>query len=144
MPSGLANVIAIAAGADHDLAVRCDGSVTAWGADTNASYVRVPTNLPPAQDVAAGWEHSVALLTNGAVVAWGEDVFGWNVTTVPSGLSNVIAIAAGAYHTLALKSNGTAVAWGAGKGSDPWPFNDVGQSIVRPDFPMWWPSLLQA
>ncbi len=103
-----------------------DGTVTAWGYDTNAPYARVPTNLNSVRAVAAGWNHSVALRSNGTLVAWGYNT--WGQTNVP-GLSNVTAIAAGAYHTLALKSDGTVVAWGLGfantglgfdQGQSPW------------------------
>lgn len=135
MPSELTNIIGIATGADHDLALRSNGSVVAWGYDTNAPYIRVPSNLPPVKAVAAGWDHSVALLTNGTIAAWGYNyaTYGWNLTNPPAGLSNVVAIAAGGWHTLALRADGTVVAWGAGNGtnlSGDFCGSERGQSIV--------------
>jgi alpha-tubulin suppressor-like RCC1 family protein len=115
-PVGLTNVIAIAAGGSHSLALNRDGTVVGWGDDNNgvSSYT---TNLSNVVAIAAGWQHSVALKSDGTVVAWGGN--GAGQTNVPSGLSNVVAIAAGGCDcgpdpssTLALKNDGTVVGWG--------------------------------
>lgn len=109
VPGDLTNVVAVAAGAYHALALRNDGTVVAWGYD-NFGQVNVPTGLNNVVGIAAGMYHSLALRNDGTVVAWGYDNFGQ--TDVPTGLTNVVAVAAGAYHNLALKADGTVVAWG--------------------------------
>jgi hypothetical protein len=138
----LSNVLAMAAGGYHSLALEAGGTVVAWGAGTNNTgsspnlgQAQVPAGLSNVVAVAAGGYHSLALEAGGTVVAWGA---GTNNTgsspnlgqaQVPSGLSNVVAVAAGGYHSLALKADGTVVAWGAGTtntGSIP----NFGQAIV--------------
>jgi alpha-tubulin suppressor-like RCC1 family protein len=99
----------IAAGFYHNVALKSDRTVVAWG-DNNYGQATVPTGLTGVKAIAAGGYHSVALKTDGTVVSWGES--GSGQSTVPAGLSGVVAIAAGYYHTVALKSDGTVVAWG--------------------------------
>ena len=42
MPAGLTNIVAIAAGSDHSLALRSDGTVAAWGYNSGGQ-LNVPT-----------------------------------------------------------------------------------------------------
>ncbi len=133
VPSGLTNIIAVAAGNNHDLALRADGTVVAWGIGAS-SYTTVPAGLTNVVAISAGYTHNVALLSDSTVVAWGEsydDERHWGVTNVPVGLSNVVAISAGAFHTLALKSDGSVVAWGSGTALDEYWYNY--QSVVPED-----------
>jgi CubicO group peptidase (beta-lactamase class C family) len=118
LPNNLTNVIAVAAGGYHSLALRSDKTVIAWGAGTNNTSSNhafgqaiVPGGLTNVQAVAAGWEHSLALKLNGTVAAWGGNLSG--ECNVPPNLTNVVAITAGASFSLALKGNGTVVAWGS-------------------------------
>ena len=127
MPPGLSNVIAVAGGSYHSLALRSDGTVAAWG-DNSAGQCAVPAGLGGVSVIAAGGFHNLALRSDGTVVAWGSNDSGEG--GVPAGLSNVTAIAAGLYHNLALKSDGTVVAWGAGATNYPDLSLDKGQSIV--------------
>ncbi|MBE0540387.1 MAG: immunoglobulin domain-containing protein, partial [Verrucomicrobia bacterium] len=61
------NVVAIAAGAYHNLALRADGTVVSWG--TNGfGLATVPPTATNVVGIAAGWNHSLALLGNGAPV----------------------------------------------------------------------------
>jgi alpha-tubulin suppressor-like RCC1 family protein len=115
---GSAQIIAIAAGYSHSVALRSDGTVIAWG-DNFSGQSTVPANLSGVTAIAAGRFHSVALRSNGTVIPWGENIYGQS--TVPANLTNVIAIAGGGYHSLALKGDGTVAAWG---------FNYHGQSTV--------------
>jgi alpha-tubulin suppressor-like RCC1 family protein len=108
VPAGLSNVVAVAAGGNHGLALRADGTVAAWGI---GSATNVPADLSNVVAVAAGGNHSLALRADGAVTAWGDNQYGQ--TNVPAGLSNVVAVAAGNYHSLALRTDGSVVAWGA-------------------------------
>jgi alpha-tubulin suppressor-like RCC1 family protein len=110
VPPGLINVVAIAAGGSHNLALKVDGTVVAWGSNTSGQ-TNVPAGLTDIVAVAAGSSHSLALKREGTVVAWGSNTSGQ--TNVPPGLTNVAAITAGASHSLALISDGTVVAWGS-------------------------------
>jgi uncharacterized repeat protein (TIGR02543 family) len=109
IPLGLSGVKAIAAGINHNLALKNDGTVVAWG-NNSTGQTAIPANLNNVVAVRAGWEHSIALKSDGTVVAWG-----WNSnfqTNMPSGLLHITAIAAGHSHVLGLKNDGTVVAWG--------------------------------
>ena len=120
VPAGLTNVVAIAGGDAHCLALTGNGTVVAWG-DNTYGETNVPPGLSNVVAIAGGGGHSLALQSNGMVVAWGYDVYGQ--TNVPPGLSNVLAIAGGQFHSLALQSNGTVLAWG---------YNGYGQTNVPP------------
>ena len=112
------NVMAIAAGLGHDLAVLSNGTVVAWGLTnlyaTSTNALAFQTNLAGVKAVARGWNHDVALLSNGVVKAWGLNAasLGWNLTNIPVYLTNAVAIAAFGLHSLALRTNGTVEAWG--------------------------------
>ncbi|MGD0263000.1 MAG: immunoglobulin domain-containing protein, partial [Verrucomicrobiota bacterium] len=108
-PGTAFEVIAIAAGAWHSLALRADGIVLAWGDDSDGQCA-VPLTLQPALAIAGGGYHSLALQADGTVAAWGADDYGQ--TNVPAGLANVIGIGAGTWHSLALRRGGTVAAWG--------------------------------
>jgi hypothetical protein len=123
VPSGLRDVVAIAAGDYHNLALKRDGTVVAWGG--NYGQASVLAGLSDVTAIAAGTYHNLALKRDGTVVAWGGNGFGQ--ASVPAGLSDVVAIAAGAFHNLALKRDGTVVAWGGnvGQASVPADLRDV-------------------
>lgn len=133
--ASLSNVIGIAAGYGHSLALLSNGTVKAWGLNLNGelglgSMINqdTPQQIPSSSlsnvvAVAAGWNHSLALLANGTVMAWGIGEYGrlglGNTTNqstpqqIPVGtLNNVVAIAAGGGHSLALCANGAVLAWG--------------------------------
>jgi alpha-tubulin suppressor-like RCC1 family protein len=123
--SGLSGVLAIAAGAQHSLALLSDGTVMAWGDNevgqlgdgsvigpehcykedepTQCSTRPIPVSgLSEATAIAAGQNYSLALLKNGTVMAWGSDVseepaasWSHDEPTPVANLSGVIAIAAG-------------------------------------------------
>ncbi|MGO8697198.1 MAG: protein kinase domain-containing protein [Limisphaerales bacterium] len=106
-PPNSSDVVAIAAGTDHFLALKQDGTVVAWGVN-NDGQCAIPPGLNGVVAVAAGGNHSLALKKDGTVVAGGANFF--NQFDVPPGLNDVVAIAAGAL-SLALKQDGTVVAW---------------------------------
>src|SRR5713226_360385 len=100
---------AIAAGGNHSLALKSDGTVAAWG---NNSYGQstVPANLTGVIAIAAGGEHSLALKSDGTVVGWGAGgtnsgvLYDYGQSLIPAGLTGVIAISAGYNHSLAIVS----------------------------------------
>src|SRR5262245_15463693 len=88
IPADLTNVVAIATGNSHHLALRRDGIVTAWG-DGSWGQTNVPPGLSNVVAIAAGQLHSVALKNDGTLAMWGDD--GSNQLDAPSGLSNIVA-----------------------------------------------------
>ena len=118
VPAGLSNVVALAAGMYHSLAVRTDGTVAAWGWNMYGQTT-VPAGLSNVVAVACGDSLSLALRADGTVAAWGNNNVGQ--ANVPADLTNAVAVAGGAYHSLALRANGTVVAWG---------YNGNGQTTV--------------
>lgn len=111
-PNGLKNVKALAAGWQHNLALKSDGTVIAWGR-SDAGQTNIPSGLSGVTAISAGNNWNLALKADGAIVAWGAYGKDFHL----AGLSNVTAISAGWYHWLALKADGTLVTWGAGNNS---------------------------
>jgi alpha-tubulin suppressor-like RCC1 family protein len=124
VPGDLTNAIAIAAGGWHNMALRSDGTVTAWG-DDSFNQTDVPDGLTNVIAIAAGDWHSLALKADGTVVGWGFADVG--AIDIPEGLTNVIAISAGQYYSLALKKDGTVIGWGAN-----YPPINSGQTNILP------------
>ena len=120
LPASLTNAVAVACGSSHNLALKADGTVVAWGG-FSSSRANVPADLTDVVAIAAGQAFSLALKADATVASWGESAY-W--TNVPSGLTDVSAVACGAYHGLALKYDGTVVAWGN---------NKYGKTNVPPD-----------
>lgn len=120
----------LAGGSTHSVAVRPDGTVWAWGGNTNGQLGdtttterRVPTEtgLTDVVAVAAGDSHSLALTTDGSVLAWGLNSSGQlgdgtttsrSVPTAVSGLPDIVAIEAGGAFSVALDATGLVWAWG--------------------------------
>lgn len=135
--AGLRNVIAIAAGAYHSLALVADGTVMSWGLGTDGQLgngttplISTPApvpNLTGAVGISAGWNHSVAVLVDGTVRAWGDNTYGQlgdgttTQRTTPvevhgvggtGFLTGVSAVGAGWNTSLARKGDGSAWSWG--------------------------------
>ena len=120
VPAGVHDVIAVAAGADHFLALKNDGTVFAW---RDTTLLSVPANVTNIAAIAAGpGGYSLALNKAGKVISW---TVGATSYSLPQGLdSDVRAIAAASSSFVAVKSNGVAVAWGN---------NNLGQTNVPSD-----------
>ncbi|MEK0312419.1 RCC1 domain-containing protein [Cohnella sp. 56] len=131
--SGLDHVVAISAGNYHNLALKENGTVWAWGdngqgrlGDGTATKRIVPVQvqeLSGVKAIAAGGFHSVALKEDGTVWAWGHNNYGQvgdGTTTqrnkpVPiGGLSGVMQIAANSFSSAALREDGSIWSWGYG------------------------------
>jgi len=63
VPDGLTNVVAIAAGRDHCMALTSGGSVVAWvDYYYSPDEIFVPANLANVKAIAAGGFHSLAIV----------------------------------------------------------------------------------
>lgn len=108
---------AISTGQNHSLALRTDGSVTAWGGFNTFGQKSVPAGLGGVVEVAAGGDfwvedsaHNLALQQDGTVVSWGYTHNGNLV--LPGDLDQVVSVATGRSFCLALRDDGTVRAWG--------------------------------
>jgi alpha-tubulin suppressor-like RCC1 family protein len=128
---GLTGVTAVAARGGTSLALRRDGTVWAWGANSDGALGNGSTDdasapvqvrgLTGATAIDTGGLFSMALRGDGTVWAWGFNGDGelGNGTTTDAltpvqvrGLTGVTAIAAGGRYSMALRSDGTVWAWG--------------------------------
>lgn len=134
---GVRGLTSLAAGSAHDLAIKSDGTIYAWGdngsgqlgnGSTNSSATPIPIpGVTGAVSVAAGESFSLAVQSDGTVWAWGYN--GWGqlgegttndkLTPVPVvGLTGVKLVGAGQSHSIALKTDGTVWTWGDNAYSD--------------------------
>ncbi|MBI5768497.1 MAG: immunoglobulin domain-containing protein [Verrucomicrobia bacterium] len=104
VPAGLTNVMAVAAGYNHSIAIKSDGTLVAWG-QSSSGQTNPPGGLTGVVAAAAGSTHSMALRADGTVTTWGS------INYTPSGLANVVAVASGGGYAMALKTDGTITAW---------------------------------
>jgi alpha-tubulin suppressor-like RCC1 family protein len=134
----LSGATAVAAGAEHSLALLGDGEVMAWGANSNdqlgngtqGGISNVPTavgGLSGVTAIAAGAQHTLALLSSGSVEAWGYNPDGQlgngsnmnsPVPVAISGLGGVVKLAGGGSHSLSMGAPAATVT-GVSPGSGP-------------------------
>ena len=141
----MTNITQISAGWFHILARRSDGTVWAWGNNSNGELGDgtavnkfspvTALNVSNIVVVSGGDGHSSALASNGMIWKWGLNDLGelgngtTNATANPfpaqiitnkfgNGFSNVVMMAARDYHNIAVKADGSVWMWGA---------NDQGQ-----------------
>ena len=129
------DVARVALNSIHSCAVRTDGRVACWGANTNGqlgdggatTYRDLPGNVPGlggVAGVALGSAHTCAWLRDGAARCWGANTGGQigNGTTVDArspvpvaGLTGVVQMALGT-HSCARLMDGTVRCWGFNHG----------------------------
>ena len=102
-PAGLGNVVGIAAGEFHSLAIISDGTVVAWG-KSDGGECTPPTGLSGVSKVAAGSNYSLALKTDGTLVTWPAAEITNPIRSIPVNATQITGIAAGSSHALALRS----------------------------------------
>jgi alpha-tubulin suppressor-like RCC1 family protein len=131
------DVIAVAAGGIHSLALKTGGALWATGGNWSGqlglgdtthrtSYTQVTGVGTGVIAVAAGGIHSLAVKTGGALWATGHNQYGQlglgdtghrtSFTQVTEASADVTRVAGGMYHTLALKTDGTL--WATGYNGD--------------------------
>lgn len=132
--SGLTNVVAVAAGYEHSLALLENGTVYAWGYDNEGQLgngaplvnqaLKVQTQISGGViAIAANGNYSLALTSGGQIISWGSDDFGQlgnggantdnpSTGSVTGAQNNNVAIVAGFKHALALQADGTVLTWG--------------------------------
>lgn len=132
----------VATGTSHSLALCSDGTVAAWGKNSDGQLGNDTTadaQMPVAVDqtgalagktvvaISAGYNHSLALCSDGTVFAWGDNASGQlgNGSTTDSNVpvpvatppflsgNPVTAISAGGDHSIALCSDGGVIFWGS-------------------------------
>lgn len=139
---GLQNIVDIAAGANHNVALGSNGAIYAWGVNMYGQVGQDPDSVQVdrpvaialgaptttrkglrnlAAAVAAGDYHTMALTMDGTVYTWGGNASGQlgDGTTTDrfqpkrvEGLQNIRAIAAGSTFSMALDTAGRVWAWG--------------------------------
>ncbi|MEW5304175.1 MAG: hypothetical protein WDW36_006806 [Sanguina aurantia] len=122
IPAGLSDVVTIAAGWTHGLAITASGTVVVWGSYVKVSgygdAVMLGTAFLPAFTqaivaVAGGCSHSLALTSTGQVLVWGADN-SFNQMSLPPTLTQtnaqrVTAFSSTANNNIALFEDGTFV-----------------------------------
>jgi alpha-tubulin suppressor-like RCC1 family protein len=131
---GLRNVVAVACGRRHAVALLQDGSVWAWGSNNSGqlgngsfqpSLVPVPvTGLSDVVGIAAGHDTSFAILSDGTVRGWGESILGavghspvvfrgHSTPVSVDGLSSATQVSIGSSQWgIAARTDGNAWGWG--------------------------------
>ena len=94
VPPDLTNAVYLVAASYFSLALRSDGTVSAWGEPS--SEMDLPAGLTNVIAISAGTFTCMALRSNGTIVVWGSG----SQTNVPQDLTNVVAVAAGQWHCL--------------------------------------------
>ncbi|HVQ17819.1 MAG TPA: hypothetical protein VMT27_02135 [Actinomycetes bacterium] len=129
--SGLSDIVDLAGGRNHAVALKSDGTVWTWGLNdegqlgdgtqTSHSDPRQVAGLTDVVDVGAGADHSLAVTAAGSVYAWGWGARGQLglgdesnrlIPTQVPGIDNAASIDAGRDHSLVITDQGSLITWG--------------------------------
>ena len=123
----IADVTAIAAGGNHTVVLKSDGTVWACGQNSygqlgigsttsKSAFVQTGKDITDVTAIAAGGSHTLLLTSEGQVWACGNNTYGQlglgfvsnssTYTFTKASISNVKAIAAGSYHSVVLRDDG--------------------------------------
>jgi alpha-tubulin suppressor-like RCC1 family protein len=98
------DIMDIAGGREHSIALRSNSSVIAWG---DGMFTDVPESaLSNVVSIAAGWYHSLALKYDGTVVGWGHRA------VIPQNVPRFIKVAAGEFFSVGITADNEMVVWG--------------------------------
>jgi alpha-tubulin suppressor-like RCC1 family protein len=131
---GFTNWSQVAAGANHTVGLRQDGTLYSWGYNgqgqigdnttaNKSSPVSVVGGFTNWCQLAAGNKNSFGIRTNGVLYAWGYNNSGRLGTNSTVNRSSPVSVVGGftdwcgvhnCNHTLGVRTNGTAWAWGCG------------------------------
>jgi len=125
------DAMAISSGGYHNLAIKTDGSLWAWGmkdsgrlgngdADISELHGTPIKVMDGVRVVSAGYSHSMAVKTDGSLWAWGANdgrlgngTYTWKPNSTPIKImDNVAFVSAGSNHTMAIKTDGSLWTWG--------------------------------
>lgn len=132
--NGLSDIVSVAAGYSHSLAVDFNGQVYAWGSNScgqlgndttkNSNTPKTVLTIKKAVQVSAGNETSMAFTSDNRVYTWGYGEYGQlgnnstnNYRTKPDtvnsgGFGTPALIASGLNHNMLLNSRGAVYTWG--------------------------------
>ena len=105
----MTNVVAVSGGDFHNLALKADGTVVAWG-DGTYGQTAVPPGLTNVVVIQAGGYHNLALKADRSLLAWGYDGNG-QVSSLPPG-QDIAGMAGGGFFSLAFHADGSPFGWG--------------------------------
>jgi hypothetical protein len=102
--------VAVTGGSKHNLALRSDGTIVAWG-DNRVGQLNVP-NGPDNHFIAISTKANVsmALRSDGSITAWGPSAPVTNEVPIDYGF---VSIASGNNFGIALRIDGSIVTWGS-------------------------------
>ncbi len=145
--------VTVEGGSNHALGIRADGSLWAWGYDSEGQLgdggsntsQNVPTKIGIHTDwvaVAGGIEHSLGIRADGTLWAWGSDGSGQlgngavntsqNSPIQVGSASNWVSITAGSRHSLGIQADGTLWAWG----TNTFGMLGIGSNVVSQNTPI--------
>jgi alpha-tubulin suppressor-like RCC1 family protein len=146
---GFTDWISASAGSSHNLGVRANGSLWAWGsnssgqlgddtATTRSSPVSVVGGFTDWISASAGYVHNLGVRANGTLWAWGNNALAQlgddtitsrsSPVSVVGGFTDWIQASGGRFHSLGVRANGTLWAWGSGSNGRLGTNNTAGRS----------------